>query len=54
MLLKGGALTLILVTQRDNLVDPLSQKYGKEEQPMGDLAHFGDIINWDTSMGMNS
>lgn len=44
MLLKGGALTLILVIQRDNLVDPLSQKYGEEEQPMGDLAHFGDIM----------
>lgn len=44
ILATGTALTLILVTQRDNFVDPLSQKYGEEEKPMGDLAIFGDYM----------
>jgi hypothetical protein len=40
----GTISTLVLVTQRDNFVDPLSQKYGEEEKPMGDLAVFGDYM----------
>lgn len=40
----GGLLTGILVTQRENFVDPLSKKYGEEEKPMGDLAKFGDYM----------
>jgi hypothetical protein len=44
ILLNGSLLTLVLVTQRENFVDPLSQKYGEEEKPMGDLAVFGDYM----------
>jgi len=44
ILIKGSLMTLFLVTQRENFVDPLSQKYGEEEKPMGDLAVFGDYM----------
>jgi hypothetical protein len=44
ILLIGSSLTLLLVTQRENFVDPLSEKYGEEEKPMGDLAVFGDYM----------
>ena len=44
ILMVGTLSTLVLVTQRDNFVDPLSKKYGEEEKPMGDLAVFGDYM----------
>lgn len=43
-LITGSLITAVLVTQRENFVDPLSQKYGAEEKPMGDLAVFGDYM----------
>lgn len=44
ILLYGSIATAVLVTQRENFVDPLSVKYGEEEKPMGDLAIFGDYM----------